>query len=101
MSDYGLPPSELDGIIKQCSFTEQLSQLELNGNGAKFQSRKEETPPNFVAGWLKWWMEIRLVYKNVVKLAEFHLLEGKLTYSSYLDCCGHFGMRILQFNLVH
>ncbi|KAL7203468.1 hypothetical protein ACSBR2_016700 [Camellia fascicularis] len=53
MSDYGWPPSELDGIIKQCSFTEQLSQLELNGNGAKFQSRKEETPPNFVAGWLK------------------------------------------------
>ncbi|CAL5381859.1 unnamed protein product [Camellia sinensis] len=71
MSDYGLPPSELDGMIKQCSFTEQLSQLELNGNGAKFQSRKEETPPNFVAGWLKWWMEIRLVSKNVVKLAEF------------------------------
>ncbi|CAL5331596.1 unnamed protein product [Camellia sinensis] len=71
MSDYGLPPSELDGIIKQCSFTEQLSQLELNGNGAKFQSRKEETPPNFVAGRLKWWMEIRLVSKNVVKLAEF------------------------------
>ncbi|KAL7233301.1 hypothetical protein ACSBR1_017015 [Camellia fascicularis] len=71
MSDYGLPPSELDGIIKQCSFTEQLSQLEFNGNGPKFQSRKEETPPNFVAGWLKWWMEIRLVYKNVVKLTEF------------------------------
>lgn len=54
MSDYGLPPSELDGIIKQCGFTEQLSQLELNGNGAEFQSRKEETPPNSVTVPKKW-----------------------------------------------
>ncbi|XP_028088385.1 uncharacterized protein LOC114288956 isoform X2 [Camellia sinensis] len=54
MSDYGLPPSELDGIIKQCSFTEQLSQLELNGNGAEYQSRKEETPPNSIPVAKKW-----------------------------------------------
>ncbi|GMQ07927.1 hypothetical protein CsSME_00051907 [Camellia sinensis var. sinensis] len=54
MSDYGLPPSELDGIIKQCSFTEQLSQLELNGNGAEYQSRKEETPPNSITVAKKW-----------------------------------------------
>uniref|UniRef100_A0A5B7ADN6 Nuclease associated modular domain-containing protein n=1 Tax=Davidia involucrata TaxID=16924 RepID=A0A5B7ADN6_DAVIN len=64
VSDYGSTPSGLDRMIKQPSFTKQLGQLELNGNsrhekkplpnGAKFQSGKEETPPNSITITKKW-----------------------------------------------
>ncbi|XP_052182729.1 uncharacterized protein LOC127795227 [Diospyros lotus] len=66
-SDNGLPPSELDSILNQSNFREQLSQLGPNGsnnpqkkkllllNGAEFQSGKEEeASPKSITITRKW-----------------------------------------------
>ncbi|KAA8540197.1 hypothetical protein F0562_024240 [Nyssa sinensis] len=63
-SDHGFPRSDLDSMIEQSSLKKQVDQLELNGNnrhekmprpnGTKFQSGKEETPPNSISITKKW-----------------------------------------------